>query len=64
VLPAPVSVVSCFCADAAPAAQNAATTAAMKKIPFFGMCLFSSFVVTVNVRVRSRAVGYTFVTDW
>jgi len=33
-------------------------------MPFFGMCLFSSFVVDVNVRRRPYDVGYTFVTDW
>jgi hypothetical protein len=59
-----VSVVSCFCADAAPAAHSAAAAAAMKKMPFFGMCLFSSFVVVVNVRTGPPDVGYTFATKW
>jgi hypothetical protein len=34
-------------------------------MPFFGMCLFSSFVVVdVNVRTGPYDVGNTFVTDW
>jgi hypothetical protein len=36
----------------------------MKKMPFFGMCLFSSFVVDANVRVGPCDVGYTVVTNW
>jgi len=31
---------------------------------FFGMCLFSSFVVDVNVRTGPSGVGYTFATKW
>jgi hypothetical protein len=36
----------------------------MKKMPFFGMCLLSSFVVDVNVRTGPCDVGDALETKW